>query len=93
MIATSEVSFIEKFLDGSVSILPDEIENFLWSALFRNSRSDSIRNDPLAMVERLKSEGKKQVCQYQFRKNDIVWICRQCQADEVSSLCVTSTIA
>lgn len=36
---------------------------------------------------RLKNEGSRQVCQYQFRKNDIVWICKQCQRDETCVLC------
>jgi len=28
-----------------------------------------------------------QVCQYAFRRNDIVWICRSCQKDETCVLC------
>ena len=29
----------------------------------------------------------RRVCQYAFRKNDIVWICKVCQADETCVLC------
>ncbi len=29
----------------------------------------------------------KRVCQYPFQKNDIVWVCRTCQADETCVLC------
>jgi hypothetical protein len=35
----------------------------------------------------LRSSGTRQVCQYQFKKNDIVWICRSCQRDETCVLC------
>lgn len=31
--------------------------------------------------------GPRQVCQYQFKMNDIVWICKQCQKDETCVLC------
>lgn len=29
----------------------------------------------------------RRVCQYAFRRNDIVWICKDCQADETCVLC------
>jgi len=29
----------------------------------------------------------RRVCQYAFRKNDIVWVCRTCQSDETCVLC------
>lgn len=29
----------------------------------------------------------KRVCQYPFQKNDIVWVCKTCQADETCVLC------
>ena len=38
----------------------------------------------------LKSLGEcapRRVCQHPFRKNDIVWVCRTCQADETCVLC------
>ena len=37
----------------------------------------------------LRNRGPRQVCQYAFRRNDIVWICRTCQADETCVLCNT----
>jgi hypothetical protein len=27
------------------------------------------------------------ICQHAFKKNDIVWICKQCQKDETCVLC------
>merc|ERR1712137_1238121 len=29
----------------------------------------------------------KKVCQHPFKRNDIVWVCRTCQADETCVLC------
>lgn len=52
--------------------------------------STYVRDTPTSSAEamqRLRSEGSRQVCQYQFRKNDIVWICKQCQRDETCVLC------
>ena len=43
--------------------------------------------DPNVVLEEIKKQGPRQVCQYQFRKNDIVWICRSCQKDETCVLC------
>jgi hypothetical protein len=46
----------------------------------KNRINELIINNGLEAVNR-------QVCQYQFKKNDIVWICRQCQTDETCVLC------
>lgn len=42
---------------------------------------------PAAVLEDLRETGTRQMCQYQFRKNDIVWICKTCQRDETCVLC------
>ena len=40
------------------------------------------------LLDHLKElSGPRQVCQYQFKINDIVWICKQCQKDETCVLC------
>ena len=39
------------------------------------------------LIADLRNRGPRQVCQYAFRRNDIVWICRTCQADETCVLC------
>lgn len=47
-------------------------------------------DDAPQALERLVSLGKtvpRRVCQHPFRKNDIVWVCRTCQADETCVLC------
>ncbi|CAN0167694.1 unnamed protein product, partial [Laminaria digitata] len=41
----------------------------------------------MAGVKSLLPEVPRRVCQYAFRKNDIVWICKACQADETCVLC------
>jgi hypothetical protein len=41
-------------------------------------------------LETLAESGKavpRRVCQHPFKKNDIVWVCRTCQADETCVLC------
>ena len=37
--------------------------------------------------EKFGSTLPKKVCQHPFKKNDIVWVCRTCQADETCVLC------
>ena len=44
------------------------------------SSSDAyLTADPEELVQYLCSLAPRQVCQYQFKSNDIVWICKQCQ--------------
>lgn len=44
------------------------------------SSSDAyLTADPEELVRYLCSLAPRQVCQYQFKSNDIVWICKQCQ--------------
>ena len=38
-------------------------------------------------MEDLKTKGSRQVCQYQFKKHDIVWICKSCQQDDTCVQC------
>jgi hypothetical protein len=56
--------------------------------LFTHDRSKELGgHDPAAVLEDLRITGTRQMCQYQFRKNDIVWICKTCQRDETCVLC------
>jgi hypothetical protein len=34
---------------------------------------------PAQLLSYVASLGRRQVCQHQFKTNDIVWICKQCQ--------------
>ena len=43
----------------------------------------------LKALERLGQAVPRRVCQHPFKKNDIVWVCRTCQADETCVLCHT----
>eukprot|EP00977_Amphora_coffeiformis_P002504 scaffold469_cov160-Amphora_coffeaeformis.AAC.9 len=46
--------------------------------------------DSTTALQALQVAGKavpRRVCQHPFRKNDIVWVCRTCQADETCVLC------
>lgn len=38
-------------------------------------------------VQRVGDMAPHKICQHAFKKNDIVWICKQCQKDETCVLC------
>lgn len=42
---------------------------------------------PLQSLQTVTAAVPRRVCQHPFRKNDIVWVCRTCQADETCVLC------
>ena len=47
-------------------------------------------SEPVADVATLVNDGGlalRQVCQYQFKRGDIAWLCRSCQKDETCVLC------
>ena len=43
--------------------------------------------DAIEDLEALSQSVPRRVCQHPFKKNDIVWVCRTCQADETCVLC------
>jgi hypothetical protein len=53
------------------------------SLLLANKKNDTTKKEdrvnPYDCLNEMKSLCPKQVCQYQFKSNDIVWICRDCQ--------------
>lgn len=51
----------------------------------------SYENSTMAIksLDALEEAVPRRVCQHPFRKNDIVWVCRTCQADETCVLCHT----
>ena len=48
---------------------------------------DSHSKSPEHYLDEFHLRGPRQVCQYQFRKNDIVWICKNCQQDDTCVQC------
>ena len=57
------------------------------NSLLLSSSSASLSSSPISMdavIAFLRAHGGagRQVCQKQFKRNDIVWICKQCQRDE-----------
>lgn len=38
-------------------------------------------------MQRVGDMAPHKICQHAFKKNDIVWICKQCQKDETCVLC------
>jgi len=43
------------------------------------------KHDALATLQAIGRSIPRRVCQHPFKKNDIVWVCRTCQADESKS--------
>lgn len=43
--------------------------------------------EAIQTLEALSKSVPRRVCQHPFKKNDIVWVCRTCQADETCVLC------
>lgn len=51
----------------------------------RENAAFTSANDELSSL--VAEDAPRRVCQYAFRRNDIVWICKACQADETCVLC------
>ena len=66
-----------------------EFNRHLNKMLFVKSGGDhpSFRSNPEVLLDQIREAGPRQVCQYQFKRNDIVWICRTCQNDETCVQC------
>jgi len=52
-----------------------------------NNRYPNIQSIQSSITKLGLSIPTKRVCQYAFKKNDIVWVCRTCQSDETCVLC------
>jgi len=67
-----------------------EIVKELTRIIFENDNAmgDVLENSTSNEIfEKFGSSLPKKVCQHPFKKNDIVWVCRTCQADETCVLC------
>lgn len=66
-------------------------ENILTKFLFSLATDTAVIGDPDELLGTLMSNtpglATRKVCQYQFKKNDIAWICKNCQSDETCVLC------
>ena len=52
-----------------------------------NQQPPSLLRSFLKQLDDSASVPRRQVCQHPFKRNDIVWVCRTCQADETCVLC------
>jgi hypothetical protein len=81
-IESEHASEIFDFLDGVILIDSNsaEKEKFLYQQILRN-RSNEVQfhSNPSGMLNAISKLGPRQVCQKQFKMNDIVWICKDCQ--------------
>eukprot|EP00624_Nannochloropsis_granulata_P007695 evm.model.NODE_9035_length_8968_cov_20.147301.2 len=46
-----------------------------------------VPRDPAVLIRRLGDMTPHKICQFAFKRNDIVWICKDCQKDETCVLC------
>lgn len=54
------------------------------------TQTQTSRNQLETFLNRIATSAavpRRQVCQHPFKRNDIVWVCRTCQADETCVLC------
>jgi hypothetical protein len=86
MISTGEstVESTIKDINDEIELLlaqpPEDYESSLNKILFRNyNQVFASVKDGNAIYDEIKKYGPRKVCQYQFKRNDIVWICKQCQ--------------
>ncbi len=42
----------------------------------------AVPEDPWELVRRVGDMAPHKICQFAFKRNDIVWICKDCQRDE-----------
>jgi Putative zinc finger in N-recognin (UBR box) len=61
------------------------LTRFLTELMTGQAHGDS--RQAIASLEALGCTVPRRVCQHPFKKNDIVWVCRTCQADETCVLC------
>jgi len=68
-----------------------KLKSSLTTSLTTIATSDDERcespRDAVDTLEALSRSVPRRVCQHPFKKNDIVWVCRTCQADETCVLC------
>lgn len=70
---------------------PADHDAELLRLIFRGSADESIGGSVDAATyyfDALRKYGPRRVCQYQFKKNDIVWICKDCQKGLFSSFLI-----
>lgn len=86
----------EQSLTVPTAVLTRELTEFVTHPVSVPSSGPSTQqqqyhyaNSEQAMLalEQLGLSVPRRVCQHPFRKNDIVWVCRTCQADETCVLC------
>lgn len=68
-------------LSGGINVNPSGSEGSS-AALVESGDEVDVR-----ILSAMLTQAPRRVCQYAFRKNDIVWICKVCQADETCVLC------
>jgi Putative zinc finger in N-recognin (UBR box) len=78
----------------SLDVLDKEEANLIyaspWTVPLTQMVTGQAAGSPQQALDQLQacaSASPRRVCQYPFKKNDIVWMCRTCQADETCAMC------
>jgi len=64
-----------------------QTHSHLLKQLFLLRPDEEYNKESSELMGFLSSLGPRQICQYQFKANDIVWMCKDCQRDETCVIC------
>ena len=70
-------TFVAKCFDEGTENTPELLTKYLLQEYAEDP--NNFGKDISQLQHQLREEGPRQVCQYQFKKNDIVWMCKNCQ--------------
>jgi hypothetical protein len=70
-----------------------QLTNIIFQPTKSKTQTETQSPSPKQQFQKFGSSLPKKVCQHPFKRNDIVWVCRTCQADETCVLCHTCFMA
>eukprot|EP01031_Cornospumella_fuschlensis_P039827 gene39827-48495_t len=82
-----DLSAVKSFLQGEEVTTEQSCADFLYQTLASAMSGTTSGRTHQQFCQEIANYGPRQVCQYQFKTNDIVWICKQCQKDDTCVLC------
>jgi hypothetical protein len=74
-------------MNWSMNEIPKKYKTTFTPPSTTNNSDDDHYNKAQTLLNTKYQHIPKRVCQHPFSKNDIVWVCRTCQADETCVLC------
>ena len=80
-------SELRTILTIPATFVPNNKSSPAMSPLNQQPHYPTIASAKLAIQQLGQMIPQRRVCQYAFKRNDIVWVCRTCQSDETCVLC------